>query len=414
VIFIDFGKPTTVNMPFNLQAKKLFLTYPQCPLTPEQVESSLLDHLQVENPVVMVVARELHEDGNTHYHVYVELANKIHRRTPHCLDIVAGDRTFHGNYQGARSKAQALGYVKKYGDLRIYPAGTTIEEIEAPPSKRREAVVAALLDEGATMDEVRKEDNGFFLMHLKRIKEYHAWVVGQRAQLLLKDWVALDERAPPHFNPSEVMVYMWLRDNIKCDRSPRQEHLWIVGPARVGKSYLISTLAKACLTYWVPTEEWFDEYTNQVELIAFDEFNGSQKLGTLNGICQGIPFPMKRRGTAPLLKTGNPPAIFTSNRTPEALYINNQHATFDAFRNRITVVELYNGNTLINLCKWIEEHVCGPAPAPVQAGGVAGDAVYQPQADDLDDHPGEQVELLGSASFSQLLRNIDFNEDSQS
>lgn len=59
---------------FRLQAKHIFLTYPQY----ECDKRLLLQHLQGLYPIQRaIIARELHADGNPHMHCYIEFKKKI-------------------------------------------------------------------------------------------------------------------------------------------------------------------------------------------------------------------------------------------------------------------------------------------------------------------------------------------------
>lgn len=61
----------------------------------------------------MVVAREYHESGATHFHVAISLRREYRSRDPRSLDI----RGLHANVQSARSFKRWVAYVKKGGDF---------------------------------------------------------------------------------------------------------------------------------------------------------------------------------------------------------------------------------------------------------------------------------------------------------
>lgn len=65
------------------------MTYPQCPLTKEQVKEALVDAKVQE----YVIAAEKHQDGSPHLHVFLKYKSKV-TFTPTKWDI----GTYHGNY----------------------------------------------------------------------------------------------------------------------------------------------------------------------------------------------------------------------------------------------------------------------------------------------------------------------------
>lgn len=97
-------------MTFRLNAKQLFLTYPQCPLDLETVLQQLLGLLPVSK---YTVAQEEHQNGELHIHAYLLLEKKVHIRQPHKLDLKGEDKTYHGKYEGCRSARAVDTYVKK-------------------------------------------------------------------------------------------------------------------------------------------------------------------------------------------------------------------------------------------------------------------------------------------------------------
>lgn len=100
-------------MPFRLNAKNLFLTYPQCDLELEVIRDTLLEALTTFEPSYLVVSSEAHEDGQLHRHVFIALAKKSDIRNANALDI----NGFHGNYQTARQPNNSRNYVIKDGQF---------------------------------------------------------------------------------------------------------------------------------------------------------------------------------------------------------------------------------------------------------------------------------------------------------
>ena len=106
-------KPT--GKTFRISARKLFMTYSQCPYTPTEC-LSLLQSILKDTIKSYVISREPHENGGYHLHVYVELSRKCDSRDPKFLDLqlVSEDKSYHGNYSAVRSKNNVIKYILKF------------------------------------------------------------------------------------------------------------------------------------------------------------------------------------------------------------------------------------------------------------------------------------------------------------
>lgn len=98
-----------------LRGKKLFLTYPQCPLSKELV-LSILQSILGENITGYCIAEETHESGDPHLHCYLELSSPLGQVSATHLDLTSstGDQ-YHGNYQCVRSSNAVKKYITKEG-----------------------------------------------------------------------------------------------------------------------------------------------------------------------------------------------------------------------------------------------------------------------------------------------------------
>lgn len=118
----------SLDMPssFELQAKKLFLTYPQCDLPRDQLMQFLWEHPCLNekdnNPVFIRVAQEKHEDGNLHLHALVVLEKKLRSRRPRFLDFEG----HHGKYEACKNVYASMQYLLKedeeYLDQGVFPS----------------------------------------------------------------------------------------------------------------------------------------------------------------------------------------------------------------------------------------------------------------------------------------------------
>lgn len=102
-------------MPFRVQGKYFFLTYPRCTVDPNDLLLHLLEH-GPGLPVTIRVARESHADGTPHLHAGIRYANRIDIRTESHFDYAG----FHPNIQKCSNWPAVLNYIAKDGDYYDY------------------------------------------------------------------------------------------------------------------------------------------------------------------------------------------------------------------------------------------------------------------------------------------------------
>jgi len=98
--------PQDRSIPFRLNAKHLFLTYPRF-----TVEKQLLfDHINNKYPLKRaVIAEESHQDGEKHLHAYLEFTRKLDLRNWDIFDYEG----HHCNLQAARKPDACIIYCQK-------------------------------------------------------------------------------------------------------------------------------------------------------------------------------------------------------------------------------------------------------------------------------------------------------------
>jgi len=93
-------------MPFRLNAKNVFLTYPRCSIAPR----TLGEHLKTLRPTTFIqVSRETHEDGAYHLHVLLQWVDKYNLRNERFFDF----EDHHPNIQAVRQVADVFDYINK-------------------------------------------------------------------------------------------------------------------------------------------------------------------------------------------------------------------------------------------------------------------------------------------------------------
>lgn len=70
---------------FRISAKLLFVTYPQCPASKEDIRDYILE--VIPHVEWMILAKEMHADGNPHLHVLIKGKKKIDSKNSRFLDF---------------------------------------------------------------------------------------------------------------------------------------------------------------------------------------------------------------------------------------------------------------------------------------------------------------------------------------
>lgn len=105
-------------MTFRVQGKYFFNTYPQCNLSKEAIKNFYLELLP--NIEKLIVAEELHQDGNTHIHVLFQHKTRLNIRNERYFDI----DDYHPNITSVRNLAACTNYIKKDNNYLEYSIPT--------------------------------------------------------------------------------------------------------------------------------------------------------------------------------------------------------------------------------------------------------------------------------------------------
>lgn len=98
---------------FRFNAQTIFLTYPQCTLTKEQLLDSLNLLFEIKD---YCIALELHSDGHPHLHAFLKLERTINKRVADFADVEG----FHPNITAPRSIKAVIKYIEKVSDFVVY------------------------------------------------------------------------------------------------------------------------------------------------------------------------------------------------------------------------------------------------------------------------------------------------------
>nr|AFD63083.1 RepA protein [Tobacco yellow dwarf virus-A] len=98
---------------FRLQTKYVFLTYPRCSSSAENLRDFLWDKLSRFAIFFIAIATELHQDGTPHLHCLIQLDKRSNIRDPSFFDLEGN----HPNIQPAKNSEQVLEYISKDGNV---------------------------------------------------------------------------------------------------------------------------------------------------------------------------------------------------------------------------------------------------------------------------------------------------------
>lgn len=88
----------------------------------------------------------------------------------------------------------------------------------------------------------------------------------------------------------------------------------------MGKTTLIEKLQRWLNVYFIPNEDFYDAYEdNLYDLCVIDEFKANKTIQWLNGFLQGGSFPLRKKGSQ-YLKRQNLPTIILSNYSLRECY----------------------------------------------------------------------------------------------
>lgn len=368
-------RPPPVNTKnFRLQGKNFFLTYPKMPTEldtlpgqKEHMEKCLanLKHKYGTNLDKVIIAWEHHkgyegEEGDPHMHICFAVKNKIQ------INGVAGMRLLddfggkHGDYKCARNFQQSVIYLTKENNYLVH--NLDIEKLKSSFYSKKGFkfdMIAQKLQTGISVQDINKEAPGFVLQHYKKLKDYEnileSWKVDQKVPWLgMKPYIM----GRP---PAELKIIQWLNNNVKKERPHKKLQLWIHGPTGVGKTTLWNeTLDKALRIFIVPYDaDWMDGYTDDYDLIVFDEYHAHKPITWLNSFVEGVKFPLRRRGMLPFTKRKNIPVIVFSNYSMNECY---KHANE---QNSLGLVALHERFEEVEVIDLLEIELQDP-PTPTE------------------------------------------------
>lgn len=297
-------------------------------------------------PAWVVLAWELHSDGDPHAHVVVCLKAKYRSRQPDHLDALFSK---HGNYQSAKNVKDVLRYVIKDGDF--HAKGIDVNQFLSGKRKRTgvQDEVSKKIRSGADLYSIATEYPGFALVNLAKMVAFKHFCESIPPTLVKARLEPFPLGSPQMLRPDMRSIHSWIGENLfRTEPRPyRSKQLWLYGSSGTGKTTLCMNLSKHVRTYWVNTmESWFDNYPDDTELVVFDEFSGYYTLTFMKQFLCGEPMKLRVKGVAPVYKKGNPAVIICSNQSPQLVYGKASPCDMEALMSRLLTVELSSGDNL--------------------------------------------------------------------
>lgn len=282
------------NSMFRLDAKSLFLTYPHCDLSKDEVLAELLKKpIQIKS---YCIARELHEDGTPHIHALILLELKKNTTNPKFYDILE----FHGNYQSARKVETVYEYITKSDPSPLSNMDPADLKSKSAP---RQKIAKEIINGLSVTDAVEKYPQllfGFTKLQ-QDLKNY------QEARMVFKPL--------PYWLPNEWGLLL------PYQVGKKKRHYWIYStqPNR-GKTTWAKRLAKEYGAHIKSGDFTYWNLTGGERIIILDEYNvAGLKYHVLNQMADGL-FEYRIFMGGVRRCTEEPIIIVLSNQKLEDLY----------------------------------------------------------------------------------------------
>lgn len=223
-------------MPFNFSAKKAFLTYAQCPVSP----ADAIAILEQRKPLTSyIICQEEHAEADAegahglHLHVGLIFTTKLQTRNERYFDLVVGGTTYHPNWQSLKSTKGTYTYLHKS------PIGEVLEKDwpQTKPNPYAKALESETKEE--FLQSIRDSDPRSYCLNLERL-EYCA---NRIYQTPIPDYTP---RFDEFDTPPEVLD--WVNTYLVKPRPDRPKSLCIIGPSRTGKTEWARSLGSHI--YW--------------------------------------------------------------------------------------------------------------------------------------------------------------------
>lgn len=287
-------------MTFRINAKNFFLTYPHCSLDLEKF---------IHSSDKYIIAREKHQDGDSHVHCYLHYEVKKNIRDPKYFDVEG----HHGNYMSCRNPNNVIAYVKKDGE---YITNFSEEELKKCNVKsKREALAEALIEEKRITKKLIMEHPEVIFLNFDSVNK----------------WLAQIQKFDNQSQPSPPQN--------------KRRHIWIYGPSNSGKTTWLRQFKGDKRSTEIPTNNDWKE-ADEAEFLWADEYKGHLSVQFLNRLCDG-DVKLNTKGGS--IHIWYPKLIILSNYSMRECYSKVEDSIMDTLHNRFMEYEAPNELLTINL-----------------------------------------------------------------
>jgi len=324
-------KPKSEKKGFRMSGKNFTITFPQCDVKKE-VAVERIEQKYGSDLKGYLVCEEDHKDGTPHLHVFLSFHNKKNFKAPDCFDFIGGK---HGNYQVTKSVKAWVEYCTK--GTNWVAKGVDVESIKKKKAQKNEVIAQSIM-EGKSLVEINKEHAGYVMLNKRKLEEYQSWIQCEKAKKQKLEWV------PPSLEgltDANLQIAKWICSNIRQDRKFKAPQLYVWGPRNLGKTSLVEWLEKYLSVYHMPTtEEFYDQYSDDYDLVVIDEFKGQKTIQWLNQFLQGSAMPIRKKGSQGMKYKNLPVVILSNYRLSECYLKAANDGRLNTLECRLEIVEI--------------------------------------------------------------------------
>lgn len=254
-------------MTFRLNTKTLFLTYPQNSTTKEQALDNIKSTFN-NNIEFAIVAKELHQDGNSHLHILIKLIKKIDIRNKKILDDLTEKS---GNYQSARNIKDVIQYITKDDDYLTSKINVLkyLENSNKKQTQDAKGIWSSVAEdiETLTLNELSIKYKSLFIQHSKKIIDAYNHYQNQKHQIDIKTYYD-NIYTSVEFKPFQQDIL----NIVDGDVDRRKVYWYYDNIGNTGKSYLTTYLELYKNAYVITGGKHTDMYRhyNNEKIIILD------------------------------------------------------------------------------------------------------------------------------------------------
>lgn len=335
---------------FQLRNKQIGLTYPQCALDKVFVKEALESKCSKYGPCVVVAQENHHKTDGKHLHCYVQLETPLSTRDPHFFDIIINSTTkYTAHIDIVKFVPGWLKYITKADKHPETTLGFSVERLLSAKKEKKATIsanIAARIQEGATLRDIRIEQPGFMLLHSRQVTEFYCKLKeDKKVEERKSKWsqvVNFDAPLDQTFTNSRIAG--WLNDHLLKTHQFRGINLWIKGPTKCGKTSLVQRLIELGLDVFPVTydTDFWDGISDDTQLIVFDEFKAQRKITQMNLICDGHNCRLNIKGG--FYSLDRPlPVLVLSNFTIKEAYVHSDQEHLTTLEGRFLELEIKQG-----------------------------------------------------------------------